>query len=1043
MTSGRTGTESLVGSDATNLMSGNNGNDMLSGGAGRNRLVGGSGVDTADYSWSSSPASVNLGTNAYQRTTARSTDSLIGIENVRGTAFNDRITGNNLNNALEGGVGNDVLSGMGGNDVLIGGAGVDTLLGGSGNDMLYADEDDALLDGGTGFDMVIVAGDFNDSGDRQFKDVEEIRLGDGGQTLVMDDQTEGIRLTGGNGDDRAEGGFGADSFQMGLGDDTIVADDKDALISGGRGTDTLELGNSVSGRTEFSGLADDQLLGVEIVNLTQDRMTVSFAQQTEAMTINGFAEGASDITGGAGDETINGGIGNDTIDGGAGDDLVNAGDGDDSVLGGSGNDTINAGGGDDTVDGGDGNDVVNAGAGNDYIAGGVGNDTVNFGTELDSNDTVSGGAGTGDTLNFTDNGTGTDDLDNVTGFEYINVGDAPTDVNTIDSLVASGTTLHVEASGLSAANHFIWDGSAELDGKFDIESGAGNDYITVGAGDDAVLSGAGNDTIVGGRGADILNGGAGADEFIFSDGDQDFGRSTGIDTLQNFNPEDDTIVFADWVDRDINTARLMFEAATLGANEGVSSGSELLVVTNSSVSGSGDVAQSIATALEFAFDVTSIAQNAPSRTAGTVADSEGAQVLRFAVRGDGHNYWIGEYKDSGFDDTISRSDVKVLGSVETGTGSHFTLDQVLQFFEQPAEEAPQGLTLNLPADTGHSDTDPLYTTNQTVSVTGLESGYRLVYTVDGTNWATFAADVTSFTLDEGTYDTGDIQVRQVDLYGNFSAPAKTDANDVTVVVDRAADTVALVAEPNALVTDTVTVNWSNTRTSDAPLVSNMVNYRVDSGSWQTKDIAVDATSAALGTFESGTVEWYIRNEDAAGNVETSETDSFDVSSVIWDEDAPGLSEGWMPFVSLGIYEVSTYDGLPYYIGVGGKMPAWDIQTSGIMFDFDPKSAINADVWANYDNEVAGGELIIVNTIKVHDLDNKLGDYSGGLRDLSNFWYDTDDFGILKINMDDVSQDEGSTAPETRLQIDLDIPLVGGGVENYVIDVYVDWAFGIG
>ena len=48
-----------------------------------------------------------------------------GVNAVRGSEFNDIITGNGGNNTLEGQGGNDILSGNGGNDTLTGGTGSD------------------------------------------------------------------------------------------------------------------------------------------------------------------------------------------------------------------------------------------------------------------------------------------------------------------------------------------------------------------------------------------------------------------------------------------------------------------------------------------------------------------------------------------------------------------------------------------------------------------------------------------------------------------------------------------------------------------------------------------------------------------------------------------------------------------------------------------------------------------------------------------------------------------------------------------------------
>ncbi|MEL6954687.1 MAG: LamG-like jellyroll fold domain-containing protein, partial [Pseudomonadota bacterium] len=69
----------------------------------------------------------------------------------------------------------------------------------------------------------------------------------------------------------------------------------------------------------------------------------------------------------AGDDTIDGNGGNDTIEGGAGDDVLDGGAGNDSVLGGYGDDIVDGGAGNDTVDGGWGSDWVRGGDGDDVI----------------------------------------------------------------------------------------------------------------------------------------------------------------------------------------------------------------------------------------------------------------------------------------------------------------------------------------------------------------------------------------------------------------------------------------------------------------------------------------------------------------------------------------------------------------------------------------------------------------------------------------------------------------------------------------------------
>jgi Ca2+-binding RTX toxin-like protein len=81
------------------------------------------------------------------------------------------------------------------------------------------------------------------------------------------------------------------------------------------------------------------------------------------------------LAGGAGDDTILGGAGNDNIHGGAGDD---------DIDGRAGNDTIRGGAGDDALWGGAGNDTIIGETGDDQLHGDEGRDT----TYSDSNDSV-------------------------------------------------------------------------------------------------------------------------------------------------------------------------------------------------------------------------------------------------------------------------------------------------------------------------------------------------------------------------------------------------------------------------------------------------------------------------------------------------------------------------------------------------------------------------------------------------------------------------------------------------------------------------------
>jgi Ca2+-binding RTX toxin-like protein len=110
-----------------------NGNDVLDGGAGIDRLDGGQGLDTASFS--------DVGGRVIATTTRVSNDGfgneerMVGIENLEGSRFRDRLGGDSGANRLDGGAGGDQLKGGGGGDTLVGGMGADKLTGGSGGDV--------------------------------------------------------------------------------------------------------------------------------------------------------------------------------------------------------------------------------------------------------------------------------------------------------------------------------------------------------------------------------------------------------------------------------------------------------------------------------------------------------------------------------------------------------------------------------------------------------------------------------------------------------------------------------------------------------------------------------------------------------------------------------------------------------------------------------------------------------------------------------------------------------------------------------------------
>ncbi|MFJ5446857.1 beta strand repeat-containing protein [Methylobacillus methanolivorans] len=179
----------LYGDNSDNLIEGLGGNDTLEGLGGNDTLIGGNGTNTATFAHASNGVTVDLsntttvtvtntinGTQTFTASIATDatssqdgiggnsigTDTLIQIQNLIGTNYNDRLIGDSSNNRLEGGAGDDYLNGGGGNDSLYGGDGDDTLIGGAGNDYLDGGSGNDWIDARQGKDTVL-AGSGNDT----------------------------------------------------------------------------------------------------------------------------------------------------------------------------------------------------------------------------------------------------------------------------------------------------------------------------------------------------------------------------------------------------------------------------------------------------------------------------------------------------------------------------------------------------------------------------------------------------------------------------------------------------------------------------------------------------------------------------------------------------------------------------------------------------------------------------------------------------------------------------------------------------------------
>ncbi|MBJ7498792.1 MAG: hypothetical protein JHC57_03445 [Sphingopyxis sp.] len=530
----------LVGDGAANALSGGAGDDRLAGKGGADRLDGGAGTDAADFSSSASAVTADLVAG-----TASGGASLVAIEDLIGSAFDDALTGEAGNNRLTGGAGADLLNGRDGfdtadysgsaasvqvdlalsvqastgdaagdrltsieavagsafADMLAGTAAAEALYGSAGADRLDGRGGDDLLQGGAGADTLI-GGDGIDTVDY------------GGNAVAISINLQTGTSSGGEAEgDRFDG---VERF-IGTGfADTLIGDGADQLLVGGASGDRID-GAGGFDTAVYSGSA----AGVKI-NLATGAVSGGDAQGDslsgiEAVVGSGFTD---TLTGDANGNRLEGGDGNDAIDGGAGSDVMIGGAGDDSyVVDNAGDQVTEAIGG--------GVDIVRTSLSSLTLAEGVedlsytgsgsfagkGNalDNSLYGKALndvlyglDGDDKLVGGAG----ADLLDGGAGRDQVD-----------------YTKSAAIIVNLATNVNRGGEAEGDRLI--GIETVIGSNYADSITGTDDLLVGdmlygrGGDDVLIGGVGDDQLDGGSGNDVLRGGTGNDLYVvYEAGDQ-------------------------------------------------------------------------------------------------------------------------------------------------------------------------------------------------------------------------------------------------------------------------------------------------------------------------------------------------------------------------------------------------------------------------------------------------------------------------------------------------------------------------------------------
>ena len=569
----------LKGNLFDNTLTGGAGNDQLFGGAGSDTLIGGAGNDSLDggnslvgdqtlagdrdiasYADTSDGVRVSLALSGPQdtrqwvldstgsrvyTTQGVGNDSLVGMEGLTGSNYNDTLIGDAGHNVINGGAGDDLLESGVGFDFMIGGVGSDTITYVNATSWVLVNLWDPLPQG---IDNLNVA---NATTVSTFKEIENVIGSQYNDTLIgsFGDNV----LDGGLGDDILCGTFGADiyRFRDGWGNDTVIDDVLGLVAHLGGGTttavadyltnglttldswlpkivDTPAILSMIASAKEYAGgkLPDT----LDFSQITTD-LAVGILHAGNAKVIDGTNStnevvGMERIKTGSGDDSFifaDGDAFNGTFDGGAGTNTldysaytsgvavrtcwhlktdllarrraprvfyniqnVTGGSADDTLQGSDDDNLLIGGAGNDLIEGRGGDDTLEGGSGDDYLSGGDGLDQVSYASATTGVTVDLALAGSQDTL-----GAGKDVLKGVEGITGSN----------------SNDILYGDASD----NLLIGGG-----GNDSILGRDGNDLISGDAGNDTIDGGAGDDVIDGGLGNDIITGGAGSDTVAYA-----------------------------------------------------------------------------------------------------------------------------------------------------------------------------------------------------------------------------------------------------------------------------------------------------------------------------------------------------------------------------------------------------------------------------------------------------------------------------------------------------------------------------------------------
>lgn len=495
-----TGTESndsLVGFSGHETYYGMGGNDTIQSGGGNDVVYGGAGDDTIT---DTSGADTIYGEDGNDSITLQAGGSY-GGGTAHGGGGNDTITIASTGYSMQ--FQSLTISGGTGNDILNGSVGYDTYLYGRGDGADTITEN--LLGGSAATDKIVFGAGIAlaDVAARRVVNDMELRVTDPGNpaaddritiknwysgvasriellqfadnsTLTaaqMEAQAAIITGTEGNdilvgfsgsetyyglgGNDTIQSGGGNDTVYGGAGDDTITDTSGADTVYGEDGNDsiTLQTGGSYGGGTAYGGAGND----------TITIASTAYSMQFQSLTISG----------GTGNDILNGSVGYDTY-------LYNRGDGADTIT-------------------------------ENLLGGSAATDRIVFGTGIAVGDVAARRVGNDMELRVTDPGNpAADDRITVKNW-YSNangkieqlqfVGGATLTIAQLEAQAAiiTGTEGNDSLVGFSGSETYYG-----LGGNDGIQSGNGNDTVYGGAGNDSISDTGGNDTVYGEDGDDVI-----------------------------------------------------------------------------------------------------------------------------------------------------------------------------------------------------------------------------------------------------------------------------------------------------------------------------------------------------------------------------------------------------------------------------------------------------------------------------------------------------------------------------------------------------------